>query len=270
MPPTFQYWLSFIDARYYQIAFLSAFLLYGISALGWNADYSRYVVLLLSCWTVQLIGAYFTHKPYNSILSATITALGLSLLCHTNELWVAALAGTLAVGSKFVFRYQKKHFFNPANFGLIGTILLTQQAWVSPGQWGSGAILLFLVGSVGMFIIFRVGRWGTALAFISTLFLLQYSRTILYLGWEHDFLWQQFSNGSLLLFTFFMITDPVSTPNHVIARIVWAVMIGVFSFILTNYYFVNASPVWVLFFLSPLTPFFDKLLPYHVFSWKKR
>ncbi|MFK7968736.1 MAG: RnfABCDGE type electron transport complex subunit D [Bacteroidia bacterium] len=38
------------------------------------------------------------------------------------------------------------------------------------------------------------------------------------------------TNGSLLLFTFFMITDPMTTPNARKPRIVWAILIGIVSF----------------------------------------
>lgn len=42
----------------------------------------------------------------------------------------------VAIASKFVFSFGEKHFFNPANFGIIFALLLTNNAWVSPGQWG--------------------------------------------------------------------------------------------------------------------------------------
>jgi Na+-transporting NADH:ubiquinone oxidoreductase subunit NqrB len=45
------------------------------------------------------------------------------------------LAGSLAISSKFLLQVEKKHFFNPANFGIIAALILTPDAWVSPGQW---------------------------------------------------------------------------------------------------------------------------------------
>lgn len=255
------------DARHYQILFLSTFLCYGIFMLGWDLDLVKYFTIFATAIAVQLLGVRIVGGNYASIKSALITSLSLCLLFKSNSYVVVVLATTLAIGSKFVLRYKGKHFFNPANFGIIATILLTQNAWISPGQWGSGTVLLFLVGSLGTFVLYRVGRIDIGLSFLGSLFCLQAYRSIVYLGWPLDFLAQQFTSGSLLLFSFFMITDPVSTPNNLKVRIIWAIIIAYISFVLTNYYFINAAPLWVLFFISPLTPFLDKLFLAKRFAW---
>ncbi len=258
------------DARHYQILFLGTFLCYGIFVLNWDADLIKYASIFTTAIAVQLLGVRWVGGSYTSVKSALITSLSLCLLFKSNSYAVVSLATMLAIGSKFVLRYKGKHFFNPANFGIIATILLTQNAWISPGQWGSATILLFLVGSLGTFVLYKVGRIDIGLAFLLTLLGLQFYRSILYLGWPLDFLMQQFTSGSLLLFSFFMITDPVSTPNHPKVRIFWAMLVAFISFVLTNYYFINAAPLWVLFFISPITPFFDKLFVANRFVWQKQ
>ena len=60
------------------------------------------------------------------------------------HLELAVLASFIAIGSKFLLKYNGKHIFNPANIGIIATILITKNAWISPGQWGSNIILLFM------------------------------------------------------------------------------------------------------------------------------
>jgi Na+-transporting NADH:ubiquinone oxidoreductase subunit NqrB len=258
------------DARHYQILFLGTFLCYGIFVLNWDADLIKYASIFTTAIAVQLLGVWWVGGSYTSVKSALITSLSLCLLFKSNSYAVVSLATMLAIGSKFLLRYKGKHFFNPANFGIIATILLTQNAWISPGQWGSATVLLFLVGSLGTFVLYKVGRIDIGLAFLLTLLGLQFYRSILYLGWPLDFLMQQFTSGSLLLFSFFMITDPVSTPNHPKVRIFWAMLVAFISFVLTNYYFINAAPLWVLFFISPITPFFDKLFVAKRFVWQKQ
>lgn len=256
------------DARHYQILFLTLFLCYGIYFLGWNANWKQYFITFLFAIITQLGGIYWKNQPYSSLKSALITALSLSILFKANSLLIVALAATLAIGSKFLFRHGKKHFFNPANFGIIATILLTNNAWISPGQWGNSATILFLVGSLGLWVLYRVGRFDLCFAFLGTFGTLQFYRQILYLGWTTDVWVQQMTSGSLLLFSFFMITDPVSTPNNQYARIIWAMLLAVVAYILSVYYFINATPVWTLFFFSPLTPLFDKIFqPQKRFSW---
>ncbi|MFI5203778.1 MAG: RnfABCDGE type electron transport complex subunit D [Flavobacteriales bacterium] len=258
-------WLQ--DGRNYQIVFLGTFLMYGIWALGWEAEIEKFGVLLGTCMITQLIAAKIFGLPVTSVKSAIITSLGMCILLQVNSLQTAAIAGFIAISSKFIFRINKKHFFNPANFGIIVCMLVTGDCWISPGQWGSSGVLVFMVGALGAAVLFRVSRLDISFFFLGTLFLLDYSRMIVYQGWDWDFLWHKYSNGSLLLFTFFMITDPVSTPSHPIARKIWAMGVAGLTFYLASFMQVHTAPVWALFIISPATVIFDYLLKAKKFEW---
>ncbi len=255
------------DARNFQILFLSTFLLFGIWNLGWETDILKIGVILATGLAVQSIGIMWSGAPWHSLKSALITCLGLSLLFKANSYSTIALCVFLAIAGKFIIRFNGKHLYNPANFGIVLTILLTGDAWISPGQWGSSAVILFLVGSAGLMVVLRAGRLDTSIAFLGTLFFLEFCRTIVYQGWDYDFLMHKFTNGSLLLFTFFMITDPVTTPNHPISRLLWAYLIAVLTFFLGNWEQIHTAPVWALFFITPFTILFDKLLVAKKFQW---
>ena len=260
-------WLQ-SDGRHYQVIFLSSFLMYGIFCLGWDADVWRYLITFVACLSIQAIGIHYTTKDYSGLKSAAITSLSLCLLFRSNIAYAVVLAGVFSIGSKFLIRFNGKHIFNPANFGIIVTILLTHQAWVSPGQWGNGALMVFLVGAAGMMVLFRVGRLDTGFAFLLTFCGLLFYRMVIWQGWEFDVWLHQVSNGSLLLFAFFMITDPVSTPGDRRARIAWAVFIGWVSYILAVKFQVTAAPIWALFFVSPLTALLDRAFVSQNFKWK--
>ena len=98
-----------------------------------------------------------TTKNYQSWKSAAISALGLCLLLKVNLLSTAVIAAVVTIASKFLIRRGNKHIFNPANFGIIVTILLTENAWVSPGQWGSSFLLVGLIGIAGLMVLWRLG-----------------------------------------------------------------------------------------------------------------
>lgn len=265
------------DARHYQVLFLMGFLLFGIFTLDWEVSLLRFNITLLTCLGVQAIGIHFTTKDYSGLKSALISAFSLCLMFHANSLWTVALAAVLSISSKFFIRWKGKHIFNPTNFGIIATILITRMitpggdAWVSPGQWGSNAMLFFLVGIAGLVVLLRVKRLGTAIAFLATFLGLAYARDIIYQGWPMDYFVHKLTSGSLLLFTFFMITDPVQTPSSPWARIIWAAMIGALAWYMNAMLQIqHAAPLWALFFLSPLVPLFDRFMPGERFSWIKK
>ncbi|MFY0645097.1 MAG: RnfABCDGE type electron transport complex subunit D [Bacteroidia bacterium] len=256
------------DPRYFQVLYLGSFLFYGINYLGWDQNILVYSAYIVAAIVSQLVCEFFTRKRYSSVKSALITALGLSLLLHVSHWWVAVLAAVIAIASKFIIKSKGKHIFNPANIGIVGAIALSNQAWISPGQWGSETIIWFFIGSAGLIMILKVGRLDTAFTFISVFGLLLLIRQVIYLGWDLPVWTHMMSNGTLLLFSFFMITDPRTTPNHRVARIIWACIMAIGLFVLSNYFYIQTAAIWLLFFISPLTPLFDKFFKAKQYQWK--
>lgn len=255
------------DARHFQVIYQSIFLLYGINFLGWGIDAVSFLFFITFCLLTQYIWLRIKKKDLSGLKSALITSMSLCLMFKAGHPFIAMLAAVLSISSKYIFKYKGKHFFNPANFGIIISILLTGKGWISPGQWGSDAVIVYLVGAAGLMILLKVKRLETSLSFLFTFLLAEYIRTTIYIGWEPEVFLHKITNGSLWLFAFFMITDPVSTPDHPRARIIWAAATGLLAFVLGNFYFVYASPVWALFIMSPLTFFFDKLFIHQKFKW---
>lgn len=262
----FTHWLT-SDGRHFQIISQISFLLYGIYYLGWDHEWLNFLCAFIGCLGTQLLFIEWAGAPHHSAKSAIISSLGLSLLFKANSPLLFLCAGALAVGQKFAFRYNGKHLWNPANFGIIATILLSGAAWVSPGQWGSGALIAFIIGTGALAVLSKIKRLETGLAFILTLAALEFSRFILYLGWDLDVWIHKMSNGSIWLFAFFMITDPMTTPNKRSVRIVWSIVVAGISFYLSNFHFINAAPMWVLFLATPFNPLLDKIFSAHSFEW---
>jgi Na+-transporting NADH:ubiquinone oxidoreductase subunit NqrB len=257
------------DPRYFQILFLFSFISFGMLYLGWAIYIRNYAVILSTALSTQIIFAYLYKKPFSSVKSALITSFGLCMLLKGSDTYIYVLAPFIAISGKFLITYRGKHLFNPANLGIVACLVFTDAAWVSPGQWGSDVVLVFFMGVAGLTVLLRVGRLDTALAFILTLIALQYLRQVWYLGWTTEVLWHKFSSGTLLLFTFFMITDPMTIPDNKKARVPWAMMVAILTFILSTWYFSYAAAIWALFILSPLTVILDRAFKAPKFEWLK-
>ncbi len=266
----------FKDARYFQLLFQSIFLNYGIFYLHWNADWWLYATYFGTSILTQILFEYFLGKKdisYSkrirfSFPSVLISSFGLSLLLKTNAIEVAMFAAFISIASKFLIRIKGKHIFNPSALGIVAAIGLTNNAWFSPGQWGSGTVLLFGIGCLGCIVVTKVQKLDTSLAFLGTFASLLFIRQIIFLGWPLDFFVQSISTGSLLLFSFFMITDPKTIPNNKWARIVWCILVASVAFYLTTFKFINGAPIYVLVIAQPLVPFMDWLFKAKQFEWK--
>jgi len=241
------------DPRSLQIAFLSSFLAFGLGARDfplWHAP-----LLFASCLLTQIACARFFRVRDNGLLSPLITAFGLTLLLRSGALWVPPLAAFVAIASKFVIRIRGRHIFNPANLGLCVAMLVTPRAWCSPTQWGESGLFLLWVLALGLAVAHRAFRSDASLAFLSTFIALRAAR-ILYLGQPAQVLIHQLESGSLLLFTFFMISDPKTTPQDIRARIAFACAVALLASLL-QLQFVQNPIIWALLFCAPLTPVLD-------------
>jgi Na+-transporting NADH:ubiquinone oxidoreductase subunit NqrB len=283
--------MLFKDARVTQILFLALFLILGVSTRDWTLRSDLILVVITSCLVTQwLLSAAVEYgrrnneynltniysefkilispKVLTSLRSAAITSLGLSLLLRSNSLQTMAIAGCLAISSKFLFRHHQKHFFNPANFGIIAALILTNDAWVSPGQWGTDWWYLLLFLGLGGVVLKQVGRWDTSLAFLLAYGGLEAGRN-LWLGWSWDVWLHQLMSGSLLLFSLFMLTDPRSIPNSQTGRLIWSSAIALTTFILQHYFYLSTAIFWSLFIISPLTVLLDIIWSAPRFNWQR-
>ena len=243
------------DPRWLQIAFLCSFLLLGLTARDfpiWHAP-----LLFAACLGTQLACERLLNLPHAGLLSPIITSFGLTLLLRAGSWWVPPLAGVLAIGSKYALRIRGRHFFNPANFGLCCLMLLTPRAWCSPTQWGESSLFLLWILALGLAVAHRAFRADVSLAFLASWILLRAAR-VQYLGQRPEVLLHQLASGSLLLFTFFMISDPKTTPRSRPARLAFAAIVAAVAFMLSLRSIQNPI-VWALFLCAPLTPLLDAL-----------
>lgn len=284
--------MLFQDARDYQIAFLTSFLILGLATRDWTLKPELIGIVILTClatqWISDDLAKYFANAKVSeqkdsleinkfklsnplklpSLRSAIITALGLSLLLRADSFSTMMFAGSLAISSKHIFKFNNKHFFNPANFGIISVLTLTTDAWVSPGQWGDEWWYALLFFGAGGIILKQVGRWDTTAIFLGTYALLEAVRNV-WLGWTWDVFLHRLMSGSLLLFALFMLSDPRSIPDAKVGRCIWAICIAGLTFILRNQYYVPTAVFWALFALAPLTVILDIIWTAPRFNWLK-
>jgi len=259
--------LKLKNPRIFQIIFLGSFLIFGLFFLEWKINLFVVSIMFFTVTGTQFLAIKKLNLPYASLLSAIISGLGLLLLLRANSIKTYILAAIITIASKFIIKHNGKHIFNPVNFGIILTIMLTGDAWISPGQWGSSSLYILIIGIFSWLVLIEVKQLITGIVFLSTLFILETVYLNLYLGWPMDFVLHKFTSGSLLLFSFFMITDPRTTPNNSTIRAIWSSVVGLLSFYLMEFHYLSSAPFWVLFFISPLTPFLNKINSTPSFQW---
>ncbi|HBB89892.1 MAG TPA: enediyne biosynthesis protein UnbU [Blastocatellia bacterium] len=158
------------------------------------------------------------------LLPSHITGLAVAMLLYANDqIFPIVFATTVAIGSKALFRAPigngRRHFFNPSNFGIAATLLIFPWVGIAPPYQ--------FTENLG-----GIAHWILPCIFILTGSFLnaRFTRRIpLIVGWVGGFaiqalirnlLYETSWTGGLapmtgvafLLFTFYMVTDPGTTP----------------------------------------------------------
>ena len=254
-----------LDPRLYQITALAGLLAYGVLRLDLEVRPERAALILATVLAVQYGSTLLWHLPAFDPMSALISGLSLCLLLRTHSPAVAVAGAILAVGSKFVVRFRGKHIFNPTNFAIVA-LLLTGQAWVSPGQWGSVAFFGFLIVCIGGLVVNRAARSDVTLAFLAAYAGLVIGRS-LWLGEPMAIPLHRLQNGALLIFAFFMISDPRTTPDSRAGRVLFATLVALGGAYVQFRLFRTNGLLWSLAALSPLVPILDRILPGPRYQW---
>lgn len=256
------------DPRWYQIVVLTLLLGYGVAVLDFGIRWQNAVAIFFTAQIVQFIAMRAVGHARFDPLSALITSLSLTLLLRTDVVTLAMLAAGIAIGSKFLLRVRGKHVFNPANFALVSLILTSDNAWVSTGQWGSAAIGAFALACLGFLVLTRARRAETTLAFLVAFAALLVGRAI-WLGDPLTIPAHQLQNGALLIFAFFMISDPKTSPNTPVGRIAFGALVAAIAYTIQFVFYEPNGPILALIMSAPLVPLIDVISCGQVYRWKR-
>jgi Na+-transporting NADH:ubiquinone oxidoreductase subunit NqrB len=257
-------------------AIMATLVVAGIRFLDFDITPAHVVIVIAGALATQWACTRLAGLPRFDPMSALISGLGLSLLARTDSLVLAFLTAVISISSKFALRWNGKHVWNPTNFGLILMVLLTGGApgrpglvWVSPGQWGDTAVLAFALASIGLVLVFRAARSDVTFAFLAGWALVLFGRAH-WLGQPPALPLHQLRNGALILFAFFMISDPRTTPDSRAGRILFGLVVAFAAGLQQFVAFRPNGPLWALAACAPLVPLLDRVLPGPRHAWSGR
>jgi Na+-translocating ferredoxin:NAD+ oxidoreductase RnfD subunit len=177
-------------------------------------------------------------KFVDFLLPAHITGLAVSMLLYANDsLWPIAFASAAAIGSKAIFRIgagsHTRHFFNPSNFGITAALLLFPWVGIAPPYHFTenlpGAASWILPGLLVASGTFLNARFTHKLPLIATwlsCFALQALIRSWLFGTPAVAAWLPMTGVAFLLYTFYMVTDPATSPSSTRGQIAFGAAVA--------------------------------------------
>ena len=190
----------------------------------------------------------------------------MSLLLRADAAWLPAAAGVIAIASKFVLRLDGRHIWNPAGFAIVVLLFTSSGVWISPGQWGTGVWLASLLAFFAILVLRAAQRSDMALFFLGSHAALLVARAV-WLGDPMAIPLHQLQSGSLLIFAFFMISDPKTSPDSRLGRFMFALSVAALGHYLAFFMQMRPALYVALIALSPATVLLNRLIPARRFEW---
>lgn len=280
------------DPRLHTAGVIISIHVIGITALGFRVSVPQILAAIL---TAAVVDIAFTFRRTGKLVwpaSGMLTGSGVALILRLvgmepGDYWswagwhYFALVAGLSVLSKYLIRFRGTHVFNPSNIGLVAAFLILGSTVVEPldfwwaplGFW-MGVAYLIIVGG-GLVITRRLNLAEMAIAFWVVLAfglaVLASSGHCMTAAWSVDpvcgsrFWTVLVTSPEILVFLFFMITDPKTIPQGRLARLVFAATLGLVATLLIAPHAVEfgakVALLGSLVIWSPIRGVFDRFLP---------
>ena len=243
---------------------ISVLTILGHSFLGFEPSYASVFVSLGVSYTVELvletISAWSTQRTprytggvlpmVNFLLSPHISGLAVAMLLYSNEnLMPIAFAAAVANGSKYIFNVKTergtRHFFNPSNTGISMTLLAFPWVGIAPpyqftenisgyGDWG----FVIFICILGTFLNARFTKRIPLIAAWLIGFFVQAWLRNWYFGTSIVAALNPMTGLAFLLFTFYMISDPGTTPFKTLEQIIFGASVALIYAVLVMFHVV--------------------------------
>ena len=247
------------DPRLHVAAVVITIHVLGQVALHFRVSIPQILAAIVTCAVIEIALTFRQARAFVWPASAMLTGSGVALILrvvgtpadqpwNTDAWWVFAAVAGLSLLSKYVIKYRGTHVFNPSNIGLVVVFVVLGSTRVEPLDfwWAPLGIPLLAAYAVilggGLQITRRLRLLGLAAAFWLTLVagmgLLAGSGHCMTANWAFepvcgaDFWRVIVTSPEVLIFLFFMITDPKTTPGGQVGRVVFGILVGVVSTLL--------------------------------------
>ena len=209
-------------------------ILHLVSAFFYGFGVNALLPVLIAVITTtlsDLLIEYFKSKKWIFPQNALISGLFIGGLLTQNLQWyIYVIVGIIAIASKHIIKFQKKHIFNPANFGVL---LVSMLFGVSHTWWISSPLLLVLV--FGVFIIWKLKRFDLTLSFLVSYYFIN-SLIGLLQGTPFPEIYYTIVNGGVIyFFSMYMLIEPRTNPTARRQRIFYGVLVAIL-FIVFHFY----------------------------------
>jgi Na+-translocating ferredoxin:NAD+ oxidoreductase RnfD subunit len=247
------------DPRLHVAAIIITIHVLGQTELRFHVTVPQILASILTCALMEVAITFRRQRAFVWPASAMLTGSGVALILRVpstpvgdhwsfHAWWVFAAVGAFSLSTKYLVRYKGSHVFNPSNVGLVVVFIVFGSTRLEPLDFwwaplGTGMIVAYAVILIGgLLITARLGLLAAAVTFWLTLAaglgILAASGHSMVARWAFapvsgfDYWRVIMFSPEVLIFLFFMITDPKTVPSSRGGRVAFFFLVAVTSTLL--------------------------------------
>jgi Na+-translocating ferredoxin:NAD+ oxidoreductase RnfD subunit len=246
------------DSRLHVAAVVITIHTLGQVGLHFRVTVPQILAAILTTFVLGVVMTFRKDKAFVWPASAMLTGSGIALILRVpgtpdshwsfHAWWMFAGVAAFSLLTKEVIRYRGSHLFNPSNLGLVITFLVLGSTraepldfwWAPLNGWMVAAYAVIFIG--GSLITMRLRLLATAITFWITfgagLALIGSSGHCITARWAFTpvcggSFWRAIIvSPELMIFLFFMITDPKTVPKGKVGRVAFGFLVAIVSLLL--------------------------------------
>ena len=280
------------DPRLHVAAVIITIHVLGQVGLHFWVSVPQILAAMLTCAILEVVLTFRQTRSFVWPASAMLTGSGVALILrvvgtppdapwNTHAWYVFAAVAGFSLLTKYVIRYRGSPVFNPSNIGLVIAFIVLGTSRVEPldfwwaplNIWMAAAYTVIIVG--GLLITARLHLLALAATFWVGLTVgvgvLAGSGHCMTARWAFapvcgfDFWRVIVTSPEVLIFLFFMITDPKTAPAGRVGRVAFGLLVAVVSTLLmapqTDEFGTKVGLLAGLVVVCAVRPLLDRLLP---------
>ncbi len=201
------------DVRIWLALVYGVFVFHALTFVGFGRTWPQLLASVAAGGFFDFVFNKWKYDRWIFPMSGMLSAVGPFLMIDSVRLGYFVLIAFLAVGSKFFFRWNGRHVFNPNTFGmLVAAIAFSGGMTPNPDRWGGSFEWTLIVFVSGAAIAWKADRWATAVSYYWSFFVgclirsaITGAPVLVYAGVMIGPMFQ--------LICFFLITDPKTSPR---------------------------------------------------------
>ena len=247
------------DPRLHLAVVITSLQILGQTAFDFRLSIAQILLSLGTCAVLEVAITFGQKRVLMWPASALLTGNGVAFILRVpgtehgdwwslHGWWIYVATAAVSLLSKYVIQRGGNHPFNPSNIGLVLCFLVLGRSraepldfWWGPMSWWLAlALAIIVVGGFAILsrlklLVVAVGFWLAFAAGVGVLAATDHAMTARWhLGPIHGayFWWVLLTSPEVLVFLFFMLTDPRTAPRGRRPRAVYAVSVGLLAALL--------------------------------------